>query len=208
MRLQSCNIRAKPEEMCIQTYGGTLAGCMQRENIELIQAGSLGLLIWSCTSGTLPFVTEGGQELQSLDIKQKRAAIASNQMPWTDKTYGDPLLNQILRLVKSCCNPRPYARPSAALVADQLRSIQNLGPLVSNIINPEEIKEGISTMLANSTASSQLSESDLLALRLLTLRGDGNAAYLLGLAIKQGRAPADDDVEQLLLVSEADGLKG
>lgn len=179
-------------------------------NNTLIQAHSLGVLIWSCTTATLPFATEAGQASHTPDIKQTRAAVASNRMPWTNKTYDDPSLNQVLRLVKLCCTPMPETRLSAAQVAEHLRSIQSLllRPLVSTIPNPEELKDRVAARLADDTESSQLSEPDVLALRLLTSRGDGYAAYLLGSAIQQDRAPPDDDVEQLLHVSKADGLKG
>lgn len=181
---------------------------MKEREESLNRAFSLGILIWSCVLGIIPFTSESDPELDMFDVEKIRKAIASNQMPWTNKTYDDLLLNEILFVVESCCNPSPDARPSATQVADKLRRIQNLGPLFSKIGNLEEVKRGVSRKLADKTASTQLSRSEILALRSLSTNGDGTAAYLLGLAIKQDQAAPEENAEQLLLISEADGLKG
>ena len=206
LRLLNYNSLLGLAETSIQTYGGMLNDCILNSNSTSFI--SLGVLIWSCTFGALPFAKPGRHELSKHDIEQIKKAIADNQMPWTGMNPENPLLNQVLRVVKSCCNPRPDARPSAKQIEDQLRRIVNLGPLVSEVADPEDIKGAVSLKLKEKKNSEPLSEAELQALRALTTSGDGNAAYLLGLAIKEDLAPADDDVEQLLLVSETDGLKG
>lgn len=171
------------------------------------------MIIWQCVFAELPFSTSDTDEASaSSDTERIRTAIAANRLPWNDAEPKDAILRQILQLVKSCCNVRPHARPSAGQVLQRLNRIVHLAPMLQTVENAEEIKSAVAMKLeANPEDHSEnpsLADEELKALRTLIGSGDAQAAYLLGKAIHEDQAPADPDAEQLLLLPGVEQTKG
>jgi hypothetical protein len=170
---------------------------------------SLGVLIWECVSGTIPFdyKKEGTEEL---DVTKIRNLAAQNQMPWKGQ-QTDPLIRQVVRLVESCCNPRPNVRPSAADVARSLWDIMILSSIKVDPAPPiqEDVKARVSEMLEKMPSIGlKLLDEDVEDLQDLVSQGDPTAAFLLGSAIWSGLAPPPDGVDQFLVVAGTDHGKG
>jgi hypothetical protein len=140
-------------------------------------------------------------------VKSVRKAIAANEMPWLSTPHNDAHLDKILRLVASCCNPRPKARPSATEVASSLWDIMTLPALERSLETSagEEIKTRISDLLDQGTESKRaIAQEDIEVLRLLETHGDPVASYLLGLAIWRKHLEPEDDVEELLILADTE----
>ena len=176
---------------------------------RLILPGSLGVLIWECVSGTIPFdhKKEGTGEL---DVAKIRNLTAQNKMPWKGQ-QAEPLVCQVVRIVESCCNPRPNVRPSAADVA---RSLWDIMILSSIEVDPapsiqEGVKARVSEMLEKeANIGLKLSDKDVEDLQDLVTKGDPTAAFLFGSAIWSGLAQPPDGVQQLLMVIGTDQGEG
>ena len=140
-----------------------------------------------------------------------RGAVGRNEMPWNGFATEDPLRNQVLRLVKSCCQVKQSARPSAPEVVDQLRAMLNFSWLQKNMFrlqSNQEIKDRVSAILEDADTETQLTDADVRALHSWGEQGDATAAYLLGLAIWQERARPEEDSDQLLLLSDKHAAQG
>jgi hypothetical protein len=164
--------------------------------------------MWALLAGTVPFSTEDGQLLDPEDIKER---VARSQMPWTGFKTQDPLRNQVLRLVQSCCHVNPSARPSASQVVDQLWTMLHFSWLQKSVLNLQsnlDVKHRVSAMLEDAGSGKRLSNEDLEVLQSCSRQGDATAAYLLGKAIWQEQASPEDDNVQLLLLSVDDAADG
>lgn len=119
------------------------------------------------------------------------------------------LLQQVMKVVQSCCNIRPTIRPSAASVAHSLLDI--LTCAAAGIKNPQQIDEGIKTRVSGlldtinnksgrASIGQRLSDEETGDLRALAEQGDPTAAFLFGAAIWYDFVQVQEDIDDILLV--------
>ncbi|KAL4983329.1 kinase-like domain-containing protein [Aspergillus falconensis] len=174
---------------------------------------SLGVLIWQCVTATFPF--DSSEEVIDGPMADRiRNKISQGELPWrtnaSNTVQNDRILQQVMQLVDSCCNPRYDLRPTAAVVERSLLDIINLavikiGPS-PHISNNEAVKDRVSMILdpKKTTSESSISDSDVEDLVRLADGGDATASYLLGKAVVEKKANPEQagEAQSFLLISE------
>lgn len=191
---------------------------LKYSRILLSHNTSLGILIWECISAKHPFdkaeeITEGEA------AAEVRTTIDQGNLPWRIVKQPNQILEQVCRVVDSCCNRVPTARPTAANVANDLFNIWTLASTQVPLEPVHEVDEATKARVAelvekartnkhDTTSQDVVSKSEEEILRQAATEGDSTASYLLGAGIWHGVIGIPDDLEELSLVAEADRTKG
>jgi len=168
----------------------------------------LGILVWQCVSGLFPY-DSSDEVMEGVEAQRIRELVSHGKHPWEKNVKYDPLLQQVMKVVQSCCNIRPTIRPSAASVAHSLLDI--LTCAAAGIKNPQQIDEGIKTRVSGlldtinnksgrASIGQRLSDEETGDLRALAEQGDPTAAFLFGAAIWYDFVQVQEDIDDILLV--------
>ena len=169
---------------------------------------SLGILVWQCVSGTFPF-DSSDEVIEGVEAERVHELISHGKMPWKKNENYDPLVQQVMKVVQSCCNTRPTVRPSAAGVAHSLFDILTCAAAGIEItpqfdelikIRVSEILDTIDKKTGRSSTGEKLSGEQARDLQTLAEQGDPTAAFLFGSAIWYRLVEAQEDINEMLLV--------
>ncbi|KAL3460053.1 kinase-like domain-containing protein [Aspergillus heterothallicus] len=175
---------------------------------------SLGILIWQCVTATFPF--DSSKEVTDGPMADLiRGKISRGELPWKTATtysvHNDPILQQVVQVGASCCNPRYDLRPTASVVVHALfdiisLSVIGIGPS-PQMADDEAVKGRVAMIfdLGGETPEPPISDRDVKNLVRLADDGDAIASYLLGKAVLHKKVSVEQAgaARGFLLISEA-----
>jgi hypothetical protein len=183
----------------------------------LLRNYSLGILVWQCVSGTFPF-DSSDEVFEGPEAERVHALISRGEISWNkNENYDNPLFQEVLRVVQSCCNARPTVRPSAAGVAHSLFDILTCAATRIEIppkidgrikIRVSDLLDTIDKKTGRSSTGQKLSDEEAGDLQALAEQGDPTAAFLFGSAIWYRLVEIQEDLDEMLLVNREEMSTG